>query len=198
MNRKSTYSNHKFNNSQELDDILRREYTRDRSYMLTVLKANKQLLDSYNIIEYIDFVDIFYKFNLNNEKIRQFLIGFTRYYNSSLNINNDQKILWLKNRICKQSNSCEKNVFFAVLSHEHKSKLLEYLSIYLSQEINELEKYNHFYDEFTNKIKLVENQVQKIENNIKETEMKDYYIDDYFEDEYIDDQIQDPFLYFQY
>ena len=67
--RKNTFNIHKFANSQELDKILTLKITKDRSYVAGVLLEIKLLLDSFHIIEYIDFIQIFDKFNIRRKNV---------------------------------------------------------------------------------------------------------------------------------
>ena len=72
-----------------------------------------------------------------------------------------------------------------MLSHKYESKLLLYLKIFISTEIPEIDKQNQFWEEFKNRIKLVRNQVQNIENkSICESEMQDFHRDEYFSDDF--------------
>lgn len=201
MSIKGQYKKHNnFDDSKKLEiqnDIEMINITRDRSYMVKLRKKLKSELDPYGIYKYINFVETFIKFHLSNTKIIQFLNGFAVFYNSLVNI--DQKIEWLKPRIPKQSNFCEKNLIFTTLAHKYKSKLLEYLDIYISAEITEVEKRNQFIDEFKNKILLVENQAQNIDNTDSFIEEKVVTVekclnDDYFDSGYFDDDTPDEML----
>ena len=213
MAQRKQYQNHGFQNSGELDSQNKLEMptiSRERSYMILVLMTAKYILDSIHIFDYIDFDKTFYKFGLQNDKIKQFLNGFVSFYNSLQYVNNDQKIKWLKTRICNKSNLCEKNLFFTMLSYKYKSELLDYLNIFITAEITEIEKRNQFIEEFKNKIQLVENQIQNKENKVNDSlilnsitdekvfdDMKPYY-DDFFDDYnlyngYLDEYNQDDY-----
>lgn len=85
MAQRGQYKKHNFQNSDELDSQNQLEMptlSRDRSYMVLILMMIKYILDSIHIIDYIDFVETFYKFDFKNEKIKQFLNGFVSFYNS--------------------------------------------------------------------------------------------------------------------
>ena len=197
MAQRGQYKKHNdFDDSYKLENLNNIEMltlSKNRSYMVSVVMKVKHKLDSNNIYKYINFVEIFSRFDLKNEQIIQFLNGFARFYNSSPLVNNDQKIKWLKTRISKQSNSSEKNLFFTILAHKYKSKLLEYLNYYISGQIAEIEKRNQFIDEFKNKIKLVENQVQNINDSpIKNTFTDGKAFDD--QQNYDDDELDDCYF----
>lgn len=166
--RKQTYDHHIFRTSDELSvELTKGFFSTDRSYMVNVLKQSKEYLDQYSIRIYIDFVSVFEEHKLLSKKIMEFLIGFTRYYNSSNDIDNDHMIYWLKTRICKQSNTCEKNIIFTRLVHQYENEILEYLDIYLSQNLSDSKKRIKFVDDFKKKINQVKDQNQNNIMNIK-------------------------------
>lgn len=175
MLRRKTYDKHRFTNESGLATELRKNRTRDRGYTTVALGLVKNSLDSFHIKNYGDFVELFQKFKLQSNDIKDFLYRFSIFYNATLSINeNDKKINWLKPRVCRQSNASEKNLFITYLSYAYKSMILQYLPGYLYDKLAEKEKIDEFIEDFNTKIQVIEKQAQNYENynNADDSQLK--------------------------
>lgn len=176
------YQSHKIKSREEaIIEINKDPCSKDRFYIQIVLNCTKEYLDKNSIFEYQDFIQSFQRFGLKNKDIIKFIIEFVRYYNSLPKIGNDNKIIWIKQRECRQSNFGEKNMIINRIVHQYEDETKDYIVQFAKQNFTDAQEQQDFTNDLMNKIELIKN--QSLNKNFIQAELSSNFEDTYFNDD---------------
>ena len=155
---KKEYHNYKIASIEEYSqEVHNGPATRDRIYMIKIMKPTLEYLDKNGIFDSQDFATIFRKFGFRSTDISNFVLFLLKKIQKT-----DKSITkWIKTRELKKANVQEKNI--TRLAHEYRSSVYDFMPDFISQTTLSQKLYNEFMAKIC---KLIENiPINKINND---------------------------------
>lgn len=154
---KKTYKNHRINIRQQIfyDSEQTIQMSRDRLYMIKMLKPCFEYFDNHEIIMYQNLSDTLKKFGFRTDNIKNFILGFQDFINSHYLERNISPINWIVSRTVKKANFEEKNIILNRLAIEYPNELFYYTQKYIQQYYPALVNIEIFFKEIQDKIEKI-------------------------------------------
>lgn len=157
---KKEYHNYKISSIEEYSQEFNNgPVTRDRMYMIKIMKPSLEYLKKNGISDSQDFATVFRNYGFKSTEISDFVLFFLEKIKKT-----DKSITkWIKTRELKKSNAQEKNILITRLTHEYRNFVYDFMPDFKSHTKLSQKHYNDF---MTKIGKLIENNpINKINNN---------------------------------
>lgn len=106
--------------------------SKDNRYVLALINHAVNYLDSYNIQEYENIIDVFKNYGFKANQIIDFILEFKDYL-IDLDKTLKPKLSWLNSRSLKKVKFSGKNIVLNRLAHEYSTQLIEFTVTFLQK-----------------------------------------------------------------
>lgn len=154
-NEKKTYKCHRINIRQQIIYDNKQEMSRDRLYMIKMLKPCFEYFDQHEITNYQNLSETLKKFGFRTDNIKNLILGFQVFINAHYLERNISPIDWIVSRTVKKANFEEKNIIMNRLAFEYPTELFYYTQKYIQQHYPALMNIEIFFNEIQDKIEKI-------------------------------------------
>lgn len=146
---KRIYQSHKLKTPEDaFAEIENSSYSKDRTYMMTMIKPNVEYLKQNGISEYQNFIEVMKKNGFKTDDMKNFILDFQYFINSFDDQQNIQKIDWIRPRELSKANFGEKNLLLNRLSYEYPNQMRYFAQQYVVLKYQNMKNPNAFLIEF--------------------------------------------------